>query len=1365
MQVFSSRKSFAFGFPLRLALVVGFSMLSWIAPQKPAAEVQEEGARFCQGFLYCKETKGDTTSTQAFLYLYSTEERGTYSRLTVIPFYSREINPATDYLRRSVLWPFGISETKGDASYFQILPLYWSAADPTVQYTFLLPLYFDYARGDRSFTHLIPLYGHHRRGELYHRYYVLGPLAIATYDKQTDLKEWDILFPLFHYGADHNGYETRVFPLYFSGEDRPNGSWYRHLLPFYGRSVTPHTDLSYLFPLYGTLTDAATQETRTSAIGLPPIPQATLPALALYEHAASTTAVSDRLFPIYRYAHALIEDRRQLDILALFQLRTGPALTAHRLFPLYYYESDLARDLAGWSILGYDQFSLAGYGRDSRRTWHQLIPLYRTTEDLTTQTRQTDVLGIGPLSFFRYWANPQGFGHRFLPLYDYDHPDAEEWHISALFSGPLSLYRHDEKGTAIQDRLFPLYDWRRNGDWREMGVLGVSEFSMFHRETGPTRIAHRLFPLYRYRHDLAADDVSMETLFLHRHHSTPEQGDDRFLLLWDAAWQRQQPGWELDLFGIKPVTWFHHESDPSRTADRLFPLYGYQSTPADEWRLSLLGFQPRERAFAWSLYEQGGSPNYFLTRLFPLYRFERNDATKEVNWSALLIYRHMESETRLLDTLPPLHEYERDDQTGKSELNLLGLKPVTLFKAATAPDERSSYLLPLYEYDRRGAASRLSLIGWPKIGGIPTFSLFEKEDTPSSTAHRFFPLYRYERDDEAKTRNWEALLLWWHRENEQRLRDVFLPMVDIEHDRLRDLREIGILGFRPLTYFKYRSSPTELSHYATLLYHYKETGASRRFSALGLPHFDSVPAFSLFAGEQTPSVFRHRFFPLYRYERDEAAKTRNWEALLLWWHRETESHVRNIFLPLTDIERDGTDDSSRMSLIGLPKIGSLPPLTLFNWEQTPSLTTHRFFPVYQYTRDDHAQTLNWQALFLWWHQQSEFRTRNILLPLADMEQDSRIDSRRVSLIGLPKIGGLPPLTLFNWEQTLSLTTHRFFPVYQYTYDQPSNATTWNALWLYWHHSNPNLTQDTFFPIGSIRRNSIEQTWNVSALGIEPASLIQISGSPTSIRNRFSPLWDYDREGSNWGLSFAGIGPLSFFSHTATADRTSSYLFPLWLHENSPTESRNIIAPFWSDLQNHQTQERQLGALGIGPFSLYYRQQTPAGMTARLFPVWSYEYEEATEESRTGMLGIPPLSLYYGHTRPTGTDNRLFPFFRYTNDVAKDESEFWFLWPLFDHKTAQGRTTETSLLWWLFDYRSPKADEWEYWVLGHPPIAMYMRTVSPTRTLVEVNPIIPGWRREYVEGVGTSWALFGGLIGMEAMPDGTHKLQLLWLLKL
>ena len=108
---------------LQLQLLIGPSLFMGFLQLSHAAENLEERSRFCVGFLYCRETKEDVTYTQAFLYLYSTEERGSFSRLRLIPFYSREMNPAEGYLRQSVLWPLGISEHKADASYSQLLPL------------------------------------------------------------------------------------------------------------------------------------------------------------------------------------------------------------------------------------------------------------------------------------------------------------------------------------------------------------------------------------------------------------------------------------------------------------------------------------------------------------------------------------------------------------------------------------------------------------------------------------------------------------------------------------------------------------------------------------------------------------------------------------------------------------------------------------------------------------------------------------------------------------------------------------------------------------------------------------------------------------------------------------------------------------------------------------------------------------------------------------------------------------------------------------------------------------------------------------------------------------------------------------------
>ena len=207
------------------------------------------------------------------------------------------------------------------------------------------------------------------------------------------------------------------------------------------------------------------------------------------------------------------------------------------------------------------------------------------------------------------------------------------------------------------------------------------------------------------------------------------------------------------------------------------------------------------------------------------------------------------------------------------------------------------------------------------------------------------------------------------------MRDVFVPIADIAHDRQRDERDVGVLGIRPLTFFRYQSSPTGYSHAAALLYKYSTEAEHQRLSVLGLPHDGSDAVLSLFALDRTPSSVAHRFFPLYRYASDEQAKTLDWHALFLWWHWQTESHARTIILPLADMERDSQKESSRVSLVGLPRIGDMPALTLFNRERTPLLSTHRFFPLYQYSYDQEEDSTTWNALWLYWHQATPQHTK------------------------------------------------------------------------------------------------------------------------------------------------------------------------------------------------------------------------------------------------------------------------------------------------------------------------------------------------------------------------------------------------------
>lgn len=115
-----------------------------------------------------------------------------------------------------------------------------------------------------------------------------------------------------------------------------------------------------------------------------------------------------------------------------------------------------------------------------------------------------------------------------------------------------------------------------------------------------------------------------------------------------------------------------------------------------------------------------------------------------------------------------------------------------------------------------------------------------------------------------------------------------------------------------------------------------------------------------------------------------------------------------------------------------------------------------------------------------------------------------------------RLAGLDPIQLGTDALAEYASLLPLYHYYHYSYDQTHDATTWNAFWLYWHHSDPAETRDTFFPLGSLRRNPNEQAWSFSALGLEPVSLLQISKSQTTVQNRFSPLWDYHSEGSNWG---------------------------------------------------------------------------------------------------------------------------------------------------------------------------------------------------------------------------------------------------------
>ena len=89
---------------------------------------------------------------------------------------------------------------------FHLLPLYWHADEPNRR------------KHDRRYLHLIPLYGHDQSGDYHDRYFLLFPLAMVAFDRQTERPERDVLFPLFHHQTDLNGSQTRLIPSIVPGK-------------------------------------------------------------------------------------------------------------------------------------------------------------------------------------------------------------------------------------------------------------------------------------------------------------------------------------------------------------------------------------------------------------------------------------------------------------------------------------------------------------------------------------------------------------------------------------------------------------------------------------------------------------------------------------------------------------------------------------------------------------------------------------------------------------------------------------------------------------------------------------------------------------------------------------------------------------------------------------------------------------------------------------------------------------------------------------------------------------------------------------------------------------------------------------------
>ncbi len=885
---------------LTIALLLGTSTFV------PAVAAADGVERHCIGLLWCTEQSLDSSSTDGLLWLYSAEERGSYSRLAVRPLYSMEEDPTHELLRRSILWPLGTYERRRDHTWAHVFPLYWHSDQPGQEWTFTVPLYLKSIHGDNAWHHYFPLFSRHVMGEYYTRNFVLGPLLVTTRDARTDLAQWDLLFHFFHYRQDLNSSNSWLFPFYWSGEDRLTGEAYRYLLPLYGSSDDQSQHYHFLFPFYGFADNTSAQVKRIAILGLPPAKGfSAIPSLALFEHVTTADEKSHRIFPLYNYASGA-NDSSTFEALLLYRHQTAPSGTIDRFFPLYRYEGAAA-----------------------------------------SQSREFDLFGYRDASWFRYEDRPNHSTHRLLGLYNYDRSEDGSSQLSAVGYRRLSLYLHRSQDDVTEDRLVPLHDYVRNGDNSSFSLLGISEIAMYRQESSPSLFRHRLFPLYRYRHDLLNDETEFDAMFVYRHLTTPAQTADRLFPFWDYVGGHTEIDWRLSLLGIESITLYRHDRNEVRTMDHLFPFYGYRSEHDGRTRFSALGLPPFSRLAAWSLYEHDDSSSQVSDRFFPLYRY-RKDKTQQASafdmlglGSASLIHQEATS-TSVTHRVFPLYRYAHDEETGQTTMNLLGIEPVSVFRSQSGPAHRAHYLFPLYNYQQLGEASRLSAIGLPAIGGIPALSLYAHETTYSAVHDRLFPIYSYRVDNATDTTTSSALWIFWRTTSPTTSQTSLFPLASMTKDEATGETSWSLIGLEPaipMSWARHTWTPEGSRGLFFPLYDYRNDESESVLSIGGVSHL------AIYRQEKTPTYRSHRLFPLYSFQQDLTQDVARTNILLAYLHEQSPTGAKDTFIPLWHYERRDEQKDRRFNALGLGNF------SLYEHRTTSAGTTDRFSPLYKYTSD------------------------------------------------------------------------------------------------------------------------------------------------------------------------------------------------------------------------------------------------------------------------------------------------------------------------------------------------------------------------------------------------------------------------------
>ena len=564
-------------------------------------------------YRYASEADGTDTFDALLLYRHQSSPSGAFDRF--FPLYHYESNTVAQTREFDLL---GYRE----ASWFR-----YQASPASTQHR-LLGLYSYELGQDNSLLFSLlghrraSLYLHRRQEELtedrlfpFHDYVhredssllsLLGVSELALYRQESSPTLFrHRLFPLYRYSHDHVTDETefdalllyrhlssptrvadRLLPLWDYGSAAHSDVWNVSLLgmdamALYHHQKTERATRDHLLPLYGYRTHED-GTFRLSILGLPPITDG--PAWALYERTSSPTMTNERLFPIYQRSYDLATDAMTINIAgwepaSLFRYNTTPTTSSHHLIPLYGYHQAPERTetwAVGFPAIGeLPPLSLYHASTTPLIEYNRLFPLYRYSKDLQQDERSL-------MLFWLFWqtSSPARSRTSLFPIGSLASDQAGGWEFSLIGldpAFPVSWIRHSHGPDHARGFFAPLYGYEREENRASLSIAGISHLALYRSETTPTDHRHRFFPLYRYHLDLTQDASSLNVLLAYQQMRSPERARYTLFPLWQYERRSDRDESRLNALGIGRFSLYEHYSEPSRTSDRLFPLYRYIS--------------------------------------------------------------------------------------------------------------------------------------------------------------------------------------------------------------------------------------------------------------------------------------------------------------------------------------------------------------------------------------------------------------------------------------------------------------------------------------------------------------------------------------------------------------------------------------------------------------------------------------------------------------------------------------------------------------------------------------------------------------------------------------------------------------------